>query len=167
MERKRTSDRLKEIMDIRGLKQVDILRKAEPFCKEYNVKLQKSDLSQYVSGTVEPGQEKLAILGMALNVSEAWLLGYDVPMEKHLKSDSQTIIEGINNDYSSESMQLISFHFNRLNKIGQKEALKRLMELTMIKKYTKGLQEELEAAHSIEGATQEDKDHDDDIMNNF
>ena len=38
--------------------------------------MNKSDLSQYVSGLVEPGQEKLSILGMALNVSEAWLIPY-------------------------------------------------------------------------------------------
>lgn len=42
----------------------------------------KSDISQYVSGKVEPGQDKLTILGLALNVSEAWLMGYDVPMAR-------------------------------------------------------------------------------------
>ena len=40
--------------------------------------MNKSDISQYVSGKVEPSQEKLVILGMALNVSEAWLMGFDV-----------------------------------------------------------------------------------------
>lgn len=39
-------------------------------------------MSQYVSGRTEPGQDKLTILGLALNVSEAWLMGYDVPMER-------------------------------------------------------------------------------------
>ena len=46
------------------------------------IKLSKNDLSQYVSGKVEPRQRKIAILGMALSVSELWLMGYDVPMEK-------------------------------------------------------------------------------------
>jgi len=78
-----TSQRLKQIMDIRQLRQVDILEAAEPFCKKYNVKLEKNALSQYVSGKVEPGQEKLTILGMALGVSEAWLMGYEVPMERY------------------------------------------------------------------------------------
>lgn len=77
-----TSDRLKEIMALRNLRQVDILEKAKPYCQEYNVKMNKSDLSQYVSGLVEPGQEKLTILGMALDVSEAWLMGFDVPMDR-------------------------------------------------------------------------------------
>lgn len=78
-----TSQRLKQIMDIKKLRQVDILEAAQPFCKKYDIKLEKNALSQYVSGRVEPGQEKLTILGMALGVSEAWLMGFDVPMERY------------------------------------------------------------------------------------
>ncbi len=66
-----------------GLKQVDILDRAKPYCDKYKIKLGKNDLSQYVNGKVEPGQEKLTILGLALNVSEAWLMGYDVPRERN------------------------------------------------------------------------------------
>ena len=66
----------------RDLSQVDILRLCEPICKRFNLKLTKSDLSQYVSGKVAPGQWKLSILGQALNVSEGWLMGLDVPMER-------------------------------------------------------------------------------------
>ena len=73
-----TADRLKEIMNKRSLKQVDILNLCQPFCKKYGIKLGKNDLSQYVSGKVVPGQDKLSILGMALNVSEVWLMGYEV-----------------------------------------------------------------------------------------
>ncbi len=77
-----TSQRLKQIMNERNLRQVDILNAAAPYCKKLNVKLGKNDLSQYVSGIVEPGQEKLTILGLTLGVSEAWLMGYDVPKER-------------------------------------------------------------------------------------
>lgn len=73
-----TSSRLKTLMDERGLRQVDILNASKPYCDKFGVKLAKNDLSQYVNGKVEPGQEKLTILGLALNVSEAWLMGYDV-----------------------------------------------------------------------------------------
>lgn len=82
MKKFNTSDRLKQILSERNLKQVDILRLAEPYCKKYGVKLNKNDLSQYISGKVEPGQNKLYILGLALNVSEVWLMGYEVPMNK-------------------------------------------------------------------------------------
>ena len=77
-----TASRLKYLMKERNLRQVDIIRMAEPFCQEYKLKLTKSDMSQFVNGKVEPGQWKLAILSRALNVSEAWLMGYDVPMER-------------------------------------------------------------------------------------
>lgn len=83
-----TSDRLHQIMNDRNLRQIDILNMTLPYCKKYGVKMNKSDISQYVSGKVEPNQDKLAILGMALNLNEAWLMGYDVPMKrKELSSD--------------------------------------------------------------------------------
>lgn len=77
-----TAQRIKWIMDSRHLKQVDILEMAKPFCEKYEVKLSKSDLSQFISGKVEPGSFKLTIIGLALNVSETWLMGYDVPMDR-------------------------------------------------------------------------------------
>ena len=78
-----TAQRLQQLINERGLKQVDILRLAEPFCKKYNVKLTKSALNQYISGkVVDPRGDKLSILSYALAVSEAWLMGFDVPMER-------------------------------------------------------------------------------------
>lgn len=87
-----TSIRLTRIIKERNLKQVDILSMAIPYCKQYGIKLNRSDLSQYVSGKVIPGQDKLTVLGLALNVSEAWLMGYDVPMERNpAPQDNNTI----------------------------------------------------------------------------
>jgi len=88
-----TSQRLKQLMNERNIKQVDILIKAEPFCKKYGVKLNKNDLSQYVNGKVEPGQQKLSILGLALNVNEAWLMGYDVPQIRDITFGNETVEE--------------------------------------------------------------------------
>ena len=82
MKKANTSDRLKQIRNERNLKQVDILNLSLPICSKYNVKMNKSDISQYVSGKVEPSQEKLVVLGLALNVTEAWLMGFDVSMER-------------------------------------------------------------------------------------
>lgn len=92
MKKLSTADRLNAVMKERNIKQVDILRAAKPFCDKYGVKLAKNDLSQYVSGKVEPGQEKLTILGLALNVSEAWLMGYDVPMDRETKKEQPASI---------------------------------------------------------------------------
>lgn len=82
MKKDTTADRLKQIMKEENLRQIDILKRTEPYCKKYGVKMHKSDISQYVSGKVEPSQEKLVILGMALHVQEAWLMGLDVPKER-------------------------------------------------------------------------------------
>lgn len=77
-----TAERLKEIMVERKLRQVDVLDLAKPFCEQFHVKLGKSDLSQYLHGVAKPGSSKLTILGLALNVNEAWLMGLDVPRER-------------------------------------------------------------------------------------
>lgn len=82
MKKETTSVRLKKIMVDRNMRQIDILNASMPYCKKFNVKMNKSDISQYVSGKVEPSQDKLAVLGMALNVNEAWLMGLDVPMTR-------------------------------------------------------------------------------------
>lgn len=82
MKSENTSDRLKQIMKERNLKQVDILNMCQPFCEKYGIPMNKSDISQYVSGKNEPGSKKLTILGLALGLSETWLMGYDVPKER-------------------------------------------------------------------------------------
>lgn len=87
MKRETTSNRLKQIMQERNLKQVDILNLTLPICKKYNVKMNKSDISQYVSGKVEPSQKKLSVLGMALNVTETWLMGFDATRERSRNFD--------------------------------------------------------------------------------
>lgn len=74
-----TSERLKLLMAERNLKQVDILNLVAPFCAQYDIKMNRSDISQYISGIVEPSQKKLSALSMALGVSEPWLMGYDLP----------------------------------------------------------------------------------------
>lgn len=73
-----TAERLRQLMDERGLRQIDILEKAKPFMEKFGVKLSKTDISQYLSGKVTPRQDKLTVLGHALDVSEPWLMGYDV-----------------------------------------------------------------------------------------
>lgn len=75
MDKIATSSRLKQIMSERDLKQVDILKLAAPHCAELGVKINKSDLSGYVSGKFEPGNDKLLVLARALNVDPRWLMG--------------------------------------------------------------------------------------------
>ncbi len=96
MKKSTTSQRLKQLMSARNLRQVDILDLAKPYCDRFDVKLTKTDLSQYVSGKTEPGQNKLYILANALNVSEPWLMGLDVPMERQEPTNIQAVISSDN-----------------------------------------------------------------------
>ena len=71
-----TSDRLKEIMRIRQMKQADIARATG---------LAKGGISNYITGRYEPKSDVISKLAKALNCSEMWLWGYDVPMEREKK----------------------------------------------------------------------------------
>lgn len=55
------------------MKQVDIVEKTG---------LGKSAVSQYYSGKYEPKQKGIYLIAKALDVNEAWLMGFDVPMER-------------------------------------------------------------------------------------
>lgn len=77
-----TQARLKQIMNDRGLRQVDILRMSERWQKKFGITMSKSHLSQYVNGKSQPDQNKLLLLSNTLNVSEGWLMGFDVPKER-------------------------------------------------------------------------------------
>lgn len=114
MDKVSTSDRLKYFMNITGLKQKDILNKAKPFCKKYNIKLEKNDLSQYVSGKVEPGQKKLSILSKALNVNPAWLMGFDAPIENDNSIDFELNILSNKVNISSEEISNIYYGIEKL-----------------------------------------------------
>lgn len=61
-----TASRLKEALELRGMRQVDLAEKTG---------IGKSAISQYLSGKVLPKQDKLYLLARALQVSEDWLLG--------------------------------------------------------------------------------------------
>ena len=128
MKKYTTAERLRQIMSQRGLKQIDILLLAEPYCIKYNVKLNKNDLSQYVNGKVEPKQHKLSILGLALNVNEAWLMGFDVPMEREPYKEKSAPAEPVQNALTPRQERIVNL-FNELtepqqdNIIGRAEML--------------------------------------------
>ena len=79
MKNSNTSQRLKEILTEKNIRPIDLVNKCQPYCKKYNIKMGRNDISQYLSGKVEPSQKKLSILALTLNVDEVWLMGYDVP----------------------------------------------------------------------------------------
>ena len=74
----------------------------------------KSSLSLYMSGAYEPKQDKIYRMAVALNVSEAWLMGYDVPMEREKNapeeenlSEGEKMLLGLFRQISPERQELV------------------------------------------------------------
>lgn len=77
--RKRVSEfryRLREALDKRGMKAVELSKKTN---------VPEGAISYYLAGKSQPKGDRLYTLCMALNVSEAWMLGYDISMERSVE----------------------------------------------------------------------------------
>lgn len=70
------SERIATALAIRNMKQSELCERT---------KIPKSAISQYIGGAFEPKQDRIHLIARALDVSEAWLMGYDVPMERQEK----------------------------------------------------------------------------------
>ena len=80
-----STERINQIMKEKRLRQIDVLNLAKPFQEKYKIKFSKSHLSQYVNGKSNPDNEKIFLLSKVFGVTEAWLLGYDVPRYERLE----------------------------------------------------------------------------------
>ena len=61
------ASRIKEAMDILDMKPTDLVRITG---------IPKGTMSQYLSGKYEPSQPRTELIAKALNVDEAWLMGF-------------------------------------------------------------------------------------------
>lgn len=84
-----TSVRLKEAMHEANKTPADLARETG---------LNKSTISRYLSGAVEPKQNAIYKLAIALNVAEMWLWGYDVPMEKPAPEETGALLAAVFQD---------------------------------------------------------------------
>jgi transcriptional regulator with XRE-family HTH domain len=96
-----TSERLKEAMMAKNMKQADLARATG---------LSKGGISNYVTGRYEPKSDIISKLAKALDCSEMWLWGYDVPMERQdlVKSSSP------DNDSTTEGEKILLDLFRRV-----------------------------------------------------
>ena len=67
------AERLNEALKIRNISQNELAKRAG---------IHKSSISYYANGTYEAKQDGLTKLALALDVSEVWLMGLDVPMKR-------------------------------------------------------------------------------------
>ena len=66
------ANRLNKAITLRNIKPIELSEKTG---------IDKSKISSYMSGRYKAKQDGVYLLAQALNVSEVWLMGYDVPME--------------------------------------------------------------------------------------
>ena len=87
-EKAELKDRLKIALDLREKKAVDLTK---------DLGIPKSAISQYLSGnrTIKDSK-RLYIVAEYLDVSEAWLMGFDVPMERHLANIEENPVKEAN-----------------------------------------------------------------------
>lgn len=77
-------NRIAEALSIRGWKQVDLVERTG---------IAKASINGWVKQNWQPRQKALMKMAQVLDVSEMWLAGYDVPMERptaQKKSDELT-----------------------------------------------------------------------------
>ena len=67
------AERIVLALSVRDMKRPELIEKSG---------IRKGDLSCYINGRYEPKQPAIAKMAAALDVSELWLSGYDVPMER-------------------------------------------------------------------------------------
>ena len=97
--------RIRQAMELRGIKAVDLVQATG---------LGKSAISQYISGKYEPKQVAIHKIAKALNVSEAWLMGYDVPIQR--AEEIKTVV-------SKEEKELLDM-YHKLDALDKKELFK-------------------------------------------
>ena len=101
--KKDTSTRLQELMHIKNINQVDLCQRTG---------IPKSSTSMYLSGERSPRQNRLSQIAEKFNISEAWLMGYDVPMERTDSLSDETLSQKDKRDIldiiSSTKAELLS-----------------------------------------------------------
>lgn len=82
-----TSNRLQEIMKMKNISQAELARMTG---------ISRGAISNYALGRYEPKSDIINKLAKALNCSEMWLWGYDVPMRRQETSpaEKQPLSEG-------------------------------------------------------------------------
>ena len=97
-------NRIREALQIRNMKQVELSEKTG---------IAKGTINNWLNQRYQPKQKSLLSLAKALDVSEMWLAGYDVPMERPVlqkKSDELAqLIHSIRKDDDLKNLFLSIF----------------------------------------------------------
>lgn len=82
------SSRLKKALDYNKMRPADLAKKTN---------ISKTQICNYLKGTYKAKQDKLHAIAKTLNVNEAWLMGYDVNMDRDLPENGDITSINIDN----------------------------------------------------------------------
>lgn len=100
-------NRIAEALSLRGMKQVELCEKTG---------LKKASVNGWIKQNWQPKQDSLYKMAKALDVSEMWLAGYDVPMERtreQSKVDELTVL--INEMQNNDRVKNLFINISRLS----------------------------------------------------
>lgn len=83
--------RLQELLDIKNIKASDLSKATG---------ISRSSISHYLKGDWEAKQDNIIIIADKYNVSEAWLMGYDVNIKKEIAEEPLS-------DFEKEFIELL------------------------------------------------------------
>ena len=115
-------NRLQYAMNMTGKKAVDLSNA---------LGIPKSAISQYLSGrSKKMPSERLYAIAKYLDVSEAWLMGFDVPMERPAEQkENDELVALIDRLKTEKGFRTLILSISKLNP-DQLEGLMKLMNLT-------------------------------------
>lgn len=112
-------DRLYSAMARAGMRQVDLERKTG---------IGRSSLSRYLSGDYEPNADRLHRIAVALDVSEAYLLGYDVEPDREPPETAKKAGETLEQEMSRRMLERLVEYYNRLSFSGRVSLYEEMMK---------------------------------------
>ena len=135
---------------------------------EEQKKIFSRNLNRYIKLSGKMQKEIATELGYSPTTFNTWCVGKIIPSAGKIQRIADYFHIGKSDliDDKSEtdsSLPRIMQYYEKLNDFGKKEATKRVEELTYFPQYTSTTL--LNAAHAYENASEEDKTHDEDIMN--
>lgn len=138
MKHELTAKRLKTALDALSMRPQELADKSG---------VSKASISQYINGSHSPSNLSSGKMSEILNINPLWLMGFDVPMER-----TNNVLPSVSE--TAKPPQIIGY-YNSLNSTGQKEATKRVKELTYLPEYTLKINQN-EPEHLIPNAAHAD-----------
>ena len=177
------------LKQLREEKNVSMDKMIEDLKNLYSIIIAKSTISKWENNKADPSMENAKILCNYFNVSLDYLLGLSKykNKEEELTAYKSKMVEFADRHNKNFYENQLLTNFNKLNKEGKYEAIKRVEELTELSKYKKEDNKVVElpkrekqiweepgkehlipiASHDKDGEfTEEEYKHDDDLMDN-